>query len=242
LFNSMTSEEIEDLGGRPFVFSMVDPYHNELLFSIPKLTNTPPKGYLPDYPDKIFPFDIFDGQGKTIVYKLGDGVGKPYWIGSYSFNPDYFASLQNNLYSSKNGHWYLHNQPNNPNEFYGVRYSSKIMVVANALPNKPKLYDNVASESNLVPSFVYLYNILPYQQASDLVDEDFREIEGGWFTTVKRNKLVPTTTGFTTDGLMTGEKMRNAAMWIMFEWRLTGTPLELRFLNIGYSLSRGYNI
>ncbi len=238
----MTTDEIEALGSRPFVFTTVDSYHNELLISIPKLTDTPPKGYLPDYPSIIFPFDIYDGQGKTVVYKLGEGEGRPFWIGAYKFNPEWFATLQNKLYSFKNGHLYLHNQTVNPNEFYGVQYSSKIMIVANALPNRPKEYNNVASESNLVPSFVYFYNNLPLQQSSDLVDLDFREIEGGYFCTVKRNKLVPTATGYTTDGLLTGEKMRNDAMWIMFEWRITTIPLELRFLNVGYSISRGYNI
>lgn len=242
LFLSMTSEQIEALGGRPFVFTTVDPYHNELLISIPKLLNNPPKGYLPDYPDKIFPFDIYDGQGKTIVYKLGEGEGRPFWSGSYAFNPEYFISLKNKLYSCKYGHNYLHNQTRNYNEFYGIQYTSKIMIVANAQANKPKIYENMASESNLVPSFVYLYNNDPIQQSSDLVDNDFKPIEGGYFSTIKRNKLIPTALGYTADGLLTGEQMRNDAMWLMFEWRVTTIPLELRFLNIGFVLSKGYNV
>lgn len=241
-FLRMTSAEIEALGGRPFVFTTVDPYHEELLISIPKLLANPPKGYLPDYPEKIFPFDVYDGRGKTVVYNLSLGEGRPFWRGSFSFNPEFFITLQNNLYSSKYGHNYIHNQTTNYNEFYGIQYTSKIMIVANAQANKPKLYDNIASESNLVPSFVYMYNNFPIQQSSDLVDNDFSEKEGGFFSTIKRNKLVPTAAGYTTDGLLTGEKMRNTAMWIMFEWRVTTIPLELRFLNIGYNLSKGYNI
>jgi len=239
LFNSMTTAEIEALGSRPFVFTTVDPYHNELLISIPKLSNTPPKGYMPDYPSMIFPFDIYDAQEKTIVYKLDTGEGKPYWMGAYTFAPEYFATLWNKTYAFKNGHLYLMNQTENYNELFGVQYSSKIMVVSNQMPTKPKMYNNTTSESNLVPSFVYMYNNYPIQQSSDLVDEDFRDYEGNFYATIKRNKLVSTATGYTTDGLMTGAKMRNVAMWIMFEWRVTTVPLELKFIDIGYSISTG---
>lgn len=241
-FNSMTVSEIEALGSRPFVFSTIDPNHNELLISVPKLLNDPPKGYLPDYTNEVFPFDIWDGRGKTLVYKLDTGIGRPFWQVPYSFNPEWFTTLLNKLYSFKYGHIYLHNQVENLNEFYGVKYTSKIMIVGNQLANKPKEYNNLASESNLVPSFVYMYNNDPLQQSSDLVDNDFRAIEGAWFAKIFRNKLVPTADGYTTDGLLTGGKMKNAAMWIMFEWRIEDTPLELRFLNIGYNVSRGYNI
>jgi hypothetical protein len=238
-YMSMSAAEIEALGSRPFIFSTVDPNHNELLISIPKLSNTPPKGYLPDYPNAIYPFDIYDLQGKTLVYKIDLGAGRPNWLGAFSFNPEYMVTLQNKLYAAKNGHLYLHNQTTNQNEFYGTRYSSKIMIVSNVVPNNPKLYNNVASESNLVPSFVYFYNDYPIQQASDLVDLDFKNLEGVFYATILRNKLVPTAAGFTTDGLLTGQKMRNTGMFIMWEWRIANIPLQLKFLNIGYELGRG---
>lgn len=47
-YASMTLAQIEALGSRPFIFTQVDPYHNELLITVPKLLSTPPKGYLPD--------------------------------------------------------------------------------------------------------------------------------------------------------------------------------------------------
>jgi hypothetical protein len=167
------------------------------------------------------------------------GQGKPKFLGSYSFAPEYFCTLLNQLYGFKNGHTYLHNQTNNYCEFYGVQYKSRVMVISNQLPNKPKMYDNISIESNLVPSFVYFYNNYPVQQSSDLVDNDFKDLEGSYFATIFRNKLVPSEFGYTTDGLLTGTKMRNIAMWIMLEWRVTTTPLELKYINIGYSLSKG---
>jgi hypothetical protein len=240
---SMTAGEIEALGSRPYIFATIDASHMELVISIPKLLETPPKGFLPDYPEMIYPFDIWDGQGKTIVYNLETAIlPQPHWQGSYSFNPEWFVSLSNKLYSLKDGNLYQHNQTNSYNNFYGTQYSSKIMVIANQLPTKPKTYNNVSVEGNKVPDFVYFYNNYPYIQTSDLIATDFRDLEGVFYATLFRNKIIPTNSGFTTDGLLTGEYMRNVAMKILFQFEAIDTPLELKYLNIGYTLSRGHTV
>lgn len=240
-YNSMTAEEIEALGGRPFIFSTVDPYHNEVLFSIPKLLSTPPKGYLPDYPSTIFPFDIWDGTGKTIVYKLDDGKYNPRWLGSYSFNPEYFITLGSELYALKNGQLYLHNQTANYNEFYGTQYKTRIMPIWNIEPNVPKVYNAAKIEANMTPTLVYFYTESPYQQASDLVDFDFTNYEGMYYATLYRNRLVPTASGYDTNGLLTAEKMRSYAMRVLIEFTVSTIPAQLRFATLEFILSRGHN-
>ena len=239
---SMSFGEIEALGDRPFVFAAVDGAHDELLISIPKLSNTPPKGYLPDYPSTIYPFDILDYQGKTIVYKIGIGEELPHWQGAMTFTTEYFCTSQNRLFSFKNGHLYEHNQTTSQNNFYGVQYTSKIMGTSNMLPQVPKVYDNFLSESNLVPKFVYFYNDYPYQQSSDLVDYDFSQVEGLWYASILRNKLMPTATGFDTDRLLTGEVMRNTNMMFLVEYSPTTQPLQLRFIQLSFAISRGHQV
>lgn len=239
---SMSFMEIEALGDRPFVFAAVDGAHDELLISIPKLSNTPPKGYLPDYPSTIYPFDILDYQGKTIVYKIGIGEELPHWQGAMTFTTEYFCTSQNRLFSFKNGHLYEHNQTTSQNNFYGVQYTSKIMGTSNMLPQVPKVYDNFLSESNLVPKFVYFYNDYPYQQSSDLVDYDFSQVEGLWYASILRNKLMPTATGFDTDRLLTGEVMRNTNMMFLVEYSPTTQPLQLRFIQLSFAISRGHQV
>lgn len=249
-FLSMTAAEIEALGGRPFVFSTVDPFHDELLFSIPKL-GSPPKGTIVDYSIQhgelyqsiTYPFDILDFDGKVIVYDLISNT----WRGSYSFYTEGFATLQNQLYSFKNGQMYLHNQYNNQCKFYGVQYTANIMCVSNQNPSVPKSYNAVAVESNIYPSMVLFYNEYPYIQQSDLVDTDFTDngsrpmgLEGIWNATLYRNIIQPTATGFTATSRLTGEKMRNTNMFIMLQFAPTGSsPLNLKFLDIQYTLSLG---
>lgn len=240
-YKSMTAAEIEAFGCRPFVFTIVDSSHNELLISIPKLSNTPPKGYLPDYPNTIYPFDILDYQAKTIVYSLGTPTIEPHWQGAFTFYAEGFATLQNKLYSFKYGNLYIHNQ-DNQNQFYGVQYTSKVMVTSNQMPMDLKVYNNLSIQSNLKPIFAYLYNEYPYVQASDLEDISFLAQEGIWWALILRNKIVPTASGYTTDGLLTAEKMRNTAMYIMLEFNPTTQPLGLLFLQIGYQRSLGNNV
>jgi len=238
-YSSMTLSEIEAFGDRPFVFAVVDSSHDELLISIPKLSDDPPQGYLPDYPSEIYPFDILDYQGKTIVYKLGYGNLLPHWQGAFTFTVDYFSSVQNRLFSFKQGNLWEHNQ-DNQNNFFGTQFYSKIMFASNYLPQVPKIYDNILSESNLVPNFVYFYNNIPYLQCSDLVDFSFTNLEGLWYANILRNKLVPTATGFESDGLLTQEPMKSSTMYVMVQYNPTTFPLLLRMLQLDFSISKGF--
>jgi len=226
---------------RPYLFSTVDASHLELLISIPEIYDTPPKGYLVDYPNEVYPFDIYDGKGKSIVFCLENTGVQPHWQGSYSFNPEQFMSLQNKLYSVKDGVLYQHNMTDSFNNFYDTQYTSKIMVISNQLPQRPKVYNNVSVEANMKPIFVYFYNDYPYLQTSDLEDVDFRDLEGVYYATLYRNKIIDNGSGtLQTTALLTGEKMRNVAMKIMLEFDVTEAPLELKFLNIGYDISKGH--
>lgn len=240
---SMTKDAIEALGNRPFIFSVVDPRHGELLITIPKVLSQPPSGYLPDYPDIVYPFNFYDGQAKTVVFSLDKGAGNPYWQGAFSFVGENYVVLANELYSFKYGSLYLHNQINSFNEFYGVQYNTRIMCIANQIPNRPKVYNSIAVEINtgsLRPSFTYFYADNPYQQSSDLADFDYKPLEGNLYATLYRNKLIPTAIGFNTNGLLTGEKVRTNALKILLEFDVTTQYLEFRFLTIGYSISLGH--
>ena len=256
-FKSLTSVQIENLGGRPFVFTTVDPYHDELLLSVPKLLSIPPKGYLPDlvYDDAystvanidgtpmVYPFDIWDGAGKTVVFKVG--ANPNFWQGSYSFNPECFVTLGSNLYSFKNGQCFIHNQTDNYNRFYndGASYKSRIMPIYNKEGNIPKVYNAAKIEANIVPSLMYFRSEIPYVQGSDLVDFDWTNYEGMFYATIYRNRITPTQSGYTTDGLLTGEKMRTNAMRVLLEFEvLNNVPLQLRYATLEYILSKGHLI
>lgn len=237
-FLSMTRQEIEDLGNRPFIFSTVDPHHEELLISIPRLLSTPPKGKLPDYPFKDYPFDIYDGQAKTLKFKL---YAEPnHWQGAMKFCAEGFVSVQNKLFSFKNGRLYLHNSITSQCNFYGVQERAKIMLLSNMLPKAPKSYINMSIQANMKPVFTYMYADTPYQQSSDLIEDDFKDLEGIFYSKIYRNKLIPTANGYSINGLLTGQNMRTKALKILLEFDVSQEQLEFEFIDIEFSISQGH--
>lgn len=232
---SMMQAQIEALGSRPFIFTTVDPYHQELLISVPKLLNTPPRGYLPDYPDRVYPFDIWDGQAKTLVYKLA--MEPNFWQGAYTYTGvEGFVTIQNRLFQFRNGLLFELNSTSSA----GASLFARIMFIANQQPSRPKVYNNISLEVNLLPRFTYFMSEQPYQQVSNLQDFDYENKEGVLYSQIYRNVLTPSATGLVPNALVVGERMRTYAFRIMLEFDTLDTPLELRFVNIGYSISLGH--
>jgi len=236
----MTAAAIEALGSRPFIFTTVDPYHNELLITIPQVLAAPPAGYLPDYPLINNPFDIYDGEAKTMVYKIGVGEGNPYWMGSTQYTPEWLATLQNELYSSKNGILWQHNQVNYCN-FYGTQYKPSLAVISNSIPSAVKVFNALSVESNKTPIWAYFYALSPNQQATDIMEYEWQNLEGMLYAAIKRDKITPTAEGYTTTALLTGAPMRTYALKIYFEFSGGTVPLQLRFININFDISRGHS-
>lgn len=239
---SMTAEQIETLGSRPFIFSTVDPHHWELLITVPKLLANPPLGYLPDspYTSYEYPFDIWDGQAKTLVYKIN--AEPNFWMGSFSWTQEGYVTLQNKLYSFKYGQLYEHNITSTYCNFNGVQYKSRIMGICNQMPERIKVYNNISVSANMLPTLTYFMSLSPYTQVSNLQDFDYEDREGVLYSQIYRNILTPTATGLKANALVTGEKMRTYAFRFMLEFTVSTTPLELRFVNIGYQLSLGHSI
>lgn len=233
-----TPQQIEGFGSRPYVFGGVDPFHGELLFSVPRVLNNPANGYLPDYPSIIWPFDIWDGFSKTLVYKLYTDPN--HWQGSYGFSSEYTFNLENNLFTFKAGKLYHHNETDYC-VFYGELFRPAIMGVSNQQMSKPKLFNNISIEANQAPTFSYFFTTYPYNQSSDLADFDFENKEGIWYAPILRNKLDPAFGGQYAQALVAGEKMRSATMFFMLQWP-TQQPVQVKFVNIGYTATLGQKV
>ncbi len=81
-----------------------------------------------------------------------------------------------------------------------------------------------------------------WEQASDLVDFSFKVKEGQLYSPILRNKLVPTAYGLNLTGLLTAEKIRALTLKILIEFSATGYPVELRFIDLEYDVSRGHRL
>jgi hypothetical protein len=240
-YKSLTRAQIEALGSRPFIPGVVDPHHKEAMWTIPRLLSSPPRGQLPDYDDLDFPYDIWDGQAKTIVYKYP----LDRWYFPQPFTPEYFILIGNRLYGFKSGQMHQHNYPEGGyNSFYGTQYKSRIVLVANQEPSLVKIFQSLGLECNLVPDFVHIRTENPNIQSSDLVSKDFRDFEKIWYAGILRDRLTPTLSGSYTVKVNMGDRIRGTAAKIMLEWGLEKAAqlVQVKFVNIIYIDSQGHKV
>lgn len=233
---SLSVGDIETLGSRPYIFGGYDSYHDEYLACIPA-TENPPKGYLPDYVsvDIPFPYDIYDGIGKTLVYKNEADR----WMGSFSMQPEWIASVADKTYVFKSGQAYQLNAGTTYNNYFGSQQFSKISFIINNEPSKIKEYITMAVEGNVKPDFVHFRTETPNVQSSDLEDTDFVGKEGVFYTYIKRDRLSPNVSGSYLLKQNIGDKLRGP--WLKVYMQFEGSELlQLRFVNIDYKISSGH--
>ncbi len=115
------------------------------------------------------------------------------------------------------------------------------MPVWNVEAGMVKVYNAIKVEANMIPTLTYFYSLTPIQQSTDLEDIDYNNLEGYYYATLYRNKLVPTEIGYSTNGLLTGDKIRTFALNVLIELTVTNTPLELRFVTLFFDISRGHH-
>jgi hypothetical protein len=231
---------IEGFGSRPFVFGGVDPYHKEILWSIPKL-DTVPNGELSDYSDveedyidtADYPYDILDFKAKTLVFK----VGPQRWMGSYSFPAEYFASIDTSLYSFKDGVLYKHNETTSYNNFYDATYRSKLAIVCNQ-DNVIKEFTNISIEASEAPEWLHIRSEYPFEQSSDLIDTDFADKEGIFYASFLRDRLSPAVTGTASHKQMVGDRVRTQALLVLLQFN-NSSQIYFRTATIGYNISTG---
>jgi hypothetical protein len=116
------------------------------------------------------------------------------------------------------------------------------MFICNQQPERPKVYDNISIEANMLPTLAYFMSLAPYTQVSNLQDFDYESREGVLYSQIYRNVLTPSATGLQTNALVTGEKMRTYAFRVMLEFTVSSFPVELRFVTLGYQISLGHTI
>jgi hypothetical protein len=234
---STSKATIEGFGSRPFVFGGIDPLHEEVLWTLPKLAETP-HAPLSDFDPAIaYPYDIADFKGKTIAYK----VGADKWLGEFNYEAEGFVSLDTDMYAFKNGVLYRHNAEGVYNTFFGVPVKSRLMIVSNAEPSKVKIFDTVSVEGSSQPSWTHFRTEHPYEQSSDLVSDDYVSKEGVYYASILRDRLTPGANS-AVEGLYTGDEMRGSVLKVLLEWADTDKLIYVRAINIGFSYSTGHKV
>jgi len=225
----------KDISDEQLIIGGCDPYHKDWLFSIPKTQDVPPKGYLEDYKSMVFPYDVYDGQAKTLVYKNNDD----YWGTPFHFSAEVFIRLGKDLYSIYEGKLYLHNTSSN--KIYGKPYTSGIAYTCGTFQG-PKHYRGIALEADIIPAFTHLRTEDPEKQiyqSSDLVSENYSNKEGVLYAPFFRDRLDVNAGSSYFERMKKGKKLNGKYLLISLTF---DKKVQMKASNVNYSINEGHFI
>lgn len=107
------------------------------------------------------------------------------WTSYHSYLPEWMVSMNNYLYTFKNGNLYKHNSNTTRNSYYGVLYPSKITTIFNNEPSQTKSFKTIATNSTTA----WETDILS-DQGSGYIDAGWYDLkEGTWYGYIRRTEL-----------------------------------------------------
>jgi len=140
------------------------------------------------------------------------------WVTYFSFTPEMYGRLRNQIVGFKDGQLYIHNNSQTHNNFYGTQYDSRLRFVMNKDYPKVKVplsvwYRGTGKWGTIitnVPTASY-----PYGQETEMTENHFLLEEDGYYSEVLKNRLDPRYP--TTDqAWVNGEDIRGDAPEIEF--------------------------
>lgn len=236
---------LDNINGFHHIPTGIDPFHKEVLCTLPGLiyenyaTSLPSYSSVPSYATSIVNrFDVYDSLAKTMSFQFEENK----FGSNYEYMPEMYAYLQNTMFAFKNGLPYTHNtNTTNWNTFYGVEYPVRLCFTGNTNPSALKVLNNIALESNTVPNFTVAYADYPNIQLTDLasIDNNWVNQEGTFYADFLKDRLSPNASGTADQKLFTGDDLTDIALKIMCEWQVYESLFFINFANVGFSVSRG---
>lgn len=168
----------------------------------------------------------FRGTGEVTSETIGYDELKGGWVSFYSFIPDTYGRVGQQLFSFKDGAMYLMFSSNTYSNFYSTQYTPAVTFVVNQGPRAVKRFKAIRINSNrkwecptiLVP-FNYDY---ASGMASKLLAGHFSSYEGQWFANFLRDMndtdkqfdgITPTATKQAT-AMLAGRELRGEIMTV----------------------------
>ena len=105
------------------------------------------------------------------------------WTSYHSFYPEWMVSMNNFLYTFKNGNLYKHNTNQTRNSYYGVVSPSKITTIFNQEPTQTKAFKTIALNATTPWGTTIVSD-----QGSGVIDSSWYDLkEGTWYAYIRRN-------------------------------------------------------
>ena len=169
--------------------------------------------------DKFKDFSLIKQQEDVIINAntICFDNRRNFWFGDREYVPEGYITLNNNAFAFKNGKLYILDKGNSYNEFFGVKYSSSLVVVMNQSPSEIKNFLAFSVESTdfwkNVKVRVPYNSYLGREQESITLDALIENKNGIYYGAIQKDSLTPNVV----HPLYNGENMIGDVLEIEFE-------------------------
>jgi hypothetical protein len=242
-YRAASTGNLDNINGFHHVPTCVDPFHKEVIASLPGLiyenyaTTLPSYSAVPSYASSIINrFDIYDQLAKTMAFCYEENK----WGSDFEFMAEFYLTTDDRLFGFKNGALYeFYTDTANWNTFFGVQKPLRLCVTGNLNPSLLKDINNTCVEGNAIPDFTVAMTTHPNTQITDLASYDYTDQQGNYYAEFLRDRLSPNATGTADEKLYTGDSLTDIVVSVMYEFQQYESLIFINFVNIGYSASRG---
>jgi len=183
------------------------------------LNKTPRNSNIGKNDDKFKDFSLIKQQEDVIINAntMCFDNRRNFWFGDRGYVPEGYITLNNNAFAFKNGKLYILDKGNSYNEFFGVKYSSSLVVVMNQSPSEIKNFLAFSVESsdfwkNIRVKIPY-NSYLGREQESVTPDGLIENKNGIYYGAIQKDSLTPNVV----HPLYNGENMIGDVLEIEFE-------------------------
>ena len=156
------------------------------------------------------------------------------WIGFYDFMPEYYAKINNQFLSFKDGQMWIHNTNPNYGQFYGVDYPCKFILLINENFNKEKIFESMSIESNGAWT-AKATNMKG--QLTTLTLTNFTQQEGVFYANFLKDENSYVEAGKV--ALIHGDDIRDKSLYLELE-NSDNTYVIIDFVNVAYEFAYGH--
>lgn len=182
------------------------------------------------------PFEYADG------FVLVFDMDTKRWMTALTMDPEAMGSIGVLPAQFNEGRLWLQ-KSGSRNKFFGTTNRSSIAVVLNAPPEAVKVPEAISIEADNVPTHVYIQNLRPYQQQTDIDQTEFVEKEGIYYAPILRDRLTgnPVDDQDYLDNLFNGEKIRGQYIQIALIMDYPDDDFEVNAINVKFNMSSGHS-
>jgi hypothetical protein len=159
------------------------------------------------------------------------------WISKYSFTPEQYGHVSNELFSFKDGTLWKHNASNTYNNFYGTQFVSQVNPIFNVEPSYQKNFGSIALEADKVWSASAMTT--KEGQHTFILSGHFEQINKEWWADVKQDINTPNMPSMY-EALFNGDFMQSNTLNVILESSLSD-QVSLRFANLYSNINQRTN-